>query len=343
MANREKGLTLDEVTYSRLWEAINKGWLNAPDMIREAAANGFDVNHTNKNGLTLLHWAGVYNNPRCCDALVDLGVDINKRDKQGYTAFYASCLAGSEQSALALCERDANWRIPDLEGNRPLRIIKNPRFRAELQDYIIERSEKRFELEAPEEDPMTKLCRNGQVEAAKVLIDNGARGDLPNKQGVVPFDLITDSEKRAELLAYTASRIMFKAEQEIERYGRILPEEDPIAAACRLGDVQSAKILIDNGARGDFPNKDGIIPFNLITDPAKRAELEAYTELALKNRTLDMQKYAMAVGAGEKNIKDPTPGHYMAAMSDEEIKKGQEHLAAVGRGEMAEEEYYPEM
>lgn len=140
--------TKNQRIYMKLAKAIASKDPNAVDMIREAVANGFPVDHAEGvTGWPMLHLAVCYNSPECCQALIELGADVNYKDRMNKTAMFNACfrlnrMSGKEgfDCVKVLIDAGADPDAPDKNGISPLDVLEQQRggeeIRAQVEEYI---------------------------------------------------------------------------------------------------------------------------------------------------------------------------------------------------------------
>lgn len=114
---------------------------------------GVDVNAKNKNGKTPLHMAALYGSNRIVGFLITNGAIVDIRDNDGKTPLYKAAWGGETTIAEILIKHGANVNAQDNYGDTPLH----------------------------------EAVRKGRSGTIKVLLDSGADVNLHNANGQTPF------------------------------------------------------------------------------------------------------------------------------------------------------------
>ena len=88
--------------------------------IRKLIAEGIDLNMKDKNGYSALHIASFKQLETMALFLIDNDIDLNIRDKNGQTILHYVALNNQYEIAKALLKKSANLGIEDFHGNQPL-------------------------------------------------------------------------------------------------------------------------------------------------------------------------------------------------------------------------------
>ena len=102
-----------------VFDAIAKSDLS---QVEEFLANGGDVNTEGLIEQTPLHFSLLYDNTEMAMLFINFGVDINRKDSLGRTAFYWALIGRHEEVAKTLIERNADI-IPNSDGSRFFRPV----------------------------------------------------------------------------------------------------------------------------------------------------------------------------------------------------------------------------
>lgn len=121
----EKAVAKLNDTMNELQEQISKGtsitW-NKKDVqrlyyLRELLqAPGVDVNMTDQDGFTALHWAAWSGMPYCCFTLVQAGLDINAKENNGYTPLMLAAMRGNADTVELLLRLGADKQATNAKG-----------------------------------------------------------------------------------------------------------------------------------------------------------------------------------------------------------------------------------
>jgi ankyrin repeat protein len=177
-------------------------------------------------GFTPLIYAAREGCAACVHALIDGGADPDKHDPDGQTPIIAALLNSHFAAAAALVERGADPNKWDWWGRTPLYAAA---------DMNITPNGARIDL--PSMDVVTGL------DVARMLLEAGADPNLRLKNNPLPRNIVFDRGQDGQMT--TGATALMRA-----AYG---------------GDLEMMNLLLDNGARVDIPNIDGVSAFSAAT------------------------------------------------------------------------------
>jgi len=135
-------------------------------------------------------------------------------------------------------------------------------------------------------------CEKGHVEAARLLLDNGAEVDRARENGCTPL-WIACANGHASL-----AQSLWERGAKIHRASK--DGATPIFAACQKGHVDAVRLLLDNGAEIDQADRWGTTPL----DAAKKYRHDAV--VALLEEHLDL-KFPLHAAARTGDVEAMTP------------------------------------
>ena len=94
---------------------------------------GYDIDDSDADGYTPLMIAATLGKTNFVQFLIDNGADVNRRSYNGETAAHRAAINGDIEIINMLYEAEANFNMPDLDGNTPLMyaVTANRRFTVE--------------------------------------------------------------------------------------------------------------------------------------------------------------------------------------------------------------------
>ena len=127
--------------------------------VSSALANGADIGATNKNGMTALMMAAMYNKDHeVIDVLIGHGAAVNAQNKMGNTALIFAAKQNTAEVVRALCNGNADVIVENNDGRRALYYARsNPRAARDaevmelLGDETVEHEAAEMQVEAAEE------------------------------------------------------------------------------------------------------------------------------------------------------------------------------------------------
>ena len=187
-----------------------------------------DVNVTEGDGATALHWASYRDQVEMADLLIRSGAKVNAANDLGATPLWLAAQNGSAAMTRRLLQAGADPNKPLAAGETPLMVAARTG-NAEVVDLL---AAKGADLNARATRGQTALMwavAQKHPDVAKVLIARGA-------------DLHARSEVWSEVMAVFPHGIL--------EYNRPIPHggDTALLFAARVGDLASAKLLVAAGA-----------------------------------------------------------------------------------------------
>ena len=108
------GLLLNLTTHAAqvsLADAVEKG---ESFHIQALLSKDIDVNDTQIDGMTALHWAAHHNDTKLADVLLDRGANASAENRYGITPLYLACLNGNAKLVRQLLDAGADRCRPTL-------------------------------------------------------------------------------------------------------------------------------------------------------------------------------------------------------------------------------------
>merc|ERR1711962_1798279 len=110
---RHRATNLDAKTYDGTTPLILATRLAIEGIVEELIQSDADINASDENGKSALHWAASVNNVEAVNTLLAHGANRDAQDCKDETPLFLSCREGSYQAAKALLDHCANRDITD--------------------------------------------------------------------------------------------------------------------------------------------------------------------------------------------------------------------------------------
>ena len=238
------GITVAAASDARLIDAARNNDVEAVKALLKQHAT---VNTTQADGSTALHWAAHRDNLALADLLIRNGADANAVNDDGATPLYLACTNRSAPMVERLLAAGANANAALPNG----------------------------------ETALMNCARTGEATAVKALLKDGANVNARESThqqtalmwaaaekhpNVVALLVEFGADVRARSLIYTQTVV----DEQTQRAGREKLNYDvkhggstPLMFAARVGDVESARILLSHGADPNDRQPDGLTALEL--------------------------------------------------------------------------------
>ncbi|MHB9147307.1 MAG: ankyrin repeat domain-containing protein [Candidatus Amoebophilus sp.] len=192
--------------------------------------------------------------------LIELGTDINARNKQGETPLHIAVQANSEETIKLLSEKKAGITITDIYGNSPLHYAA---IAGQLE--IVELLIKQWGYDIVtsknnnNETVLHWAAKGGNPEVVDLLIRQGTNAETKDKSGNSPLHY---AAKAGQLKVV---KLLIK-EWCININVKNNNNESALHHAAKKGHVTVARFLIKKGITIDSQNKHGYNPLSLAVE-----------------------------------------------------------------------------
>lgn len=302
--------TLSRAGRTPLHEAANGGHIDA---VKALLANGANVEAKRTSGFTPLHDAIVkkqrdvaelliahgakihgemsaaYVDKQTVQLLIDLGADVNQRDKRGMSPLDEAALHGNTDVLQLLLNHGADVNASSEYGSTPLHYTGD-RGEAEAAKLLIKNG---AEVNARAKNGDTPLCRairSSQLKVTEVLLANGADVNVACNGGMLLHIVAAKRKPYKRPLwtpmpipggepdeddPYDIARLLIKSGMDVNAKDERDRKKTPLHKAAARGTLEVAKLLLEHGA--DINAKDEVdsTPLHeaVISDNVKMAKL----------------------------------------------------------------------
>jgi len=198
------------------------------EAVRSLLKQGANVNATQPDGTTALHWASYRDDLESADLLIRSGANVNARNDLGATPLWAACQNGSESMVGRLLTAGANPNAALLLGETPVMVAGRSGSPAVVELLAAKGANVNARAARGQTALMWAVAQK-HPEVVKVLIANGA-------------DIHARSDSWTEVMAVPPHGYL--------EYNRAIPHGNDTALmfAARVDDLASAKLLVAAGA-----------------------------------------------------------------------------------------------
>ena len=198
------------------------------EAVRSLLKQGANVNATQADGTTALHWASYRDDLESADLLIRSGANVNARNDLGATPLWAACQNGSESMVGRLLTAGANPNAALLLGETPVMVAGRSGSPAVVELLAAKGANVNARAARGQTALMWAVAQK-HPEVVKVLLANGA-------------DIHARSDSWTEVMAVPPHGYL--------EYNRAIPHGSDTALmfAARVDDLASAKLLVAAGA-----------------------------------------------------------------------------------------------
>jgi len=198
------------------------------DALRTLLQKKADVNATEADGSTALHWASYRDDLESADLLIRAGAKVNTANDLGVTPLWNASLNGSEAMVRRLLEAGANPNAALLKGETPVMVAARGGYPVVVEQLLAKDTNPNAHGARGQTALMWAVAQE-HPDVVKVLLAHGV-------------DIQARSEVWSEVMAVPPHGNL--------DFNRAIPHggETALMFAARVGDLASAKLLVAAGA-----------------------------------------------------------------------------------------------
>jgi uncharacterized protein len=198
------------------------------DALRALLRKKANVNTAEADGSTALLWASYRDDLESAELLIHAGASVNAATDLGVTPLWTACQNGSAAMVRKLLEAGANPNLALLAGETPLMVAARSGY-PDIVEQLLARDANGGARAARGQTALMWAVAQKHPEVVKVLLAHGA-------------DVHDRSEVWSEMMAVPPHGY--------SEYNRMIPHggDTALIFSARVGDLASAKLLVDAGA-----------------------------------------------------------------------------------------------
>ena len=228
----------DAQTGQNIWFAAAAGDLDA---VHKAVHEGVSVNAESEHGLAPIHFASLFNHPKCVELLLSNGADVSLTDREGNTPLHMAAFLGNTDVVRVLLKAGADPAVRNMRGfSSPDNVAVKwssglEAYYHNLEDWL---------------DTTLDLERIREQRPAIFELLTAGNPDSANRVPTVNVWLAAITGNTAAIEQHVAAGTDLNAKED-------LGGSTPLMLAAVFGKPEVAAILIDRGANLDERNKTG--------------------------------------------------------------------------------------
>lgn len=205
---------------------------------RALLAQHVDVNATQGDGATALHWAAYWNDVETADALLQAGAKVDPADDHGVTPLWLAAGNGAPVIVERLLKAGADPNVAHASGETALMSAARSGHTAAVRLLLAWRADVSAKEKSRGQTALMWAAAQGHDDVVQDLIENGA-------------DLHARSRVRRQLVN-TTGNADYTGVMEVEDGGFT-----PLLFAVRAGQIETARVLLAAGAKVNDRAADG--------------------------------------------------------------------------------------
>ena len=232
---------------SELVEAVKKG---DGDSVHSLLSQNVDVNTSQVNGTTALHWAVHHDDLKMAKLLIEAGANVNVANDYGVTPFLLACINGSSSMVRGLLQAGADPNTTRQTGESAIMTASRTGNLEAVKTLLAYEPDLNRQENRRGQTALMWAIEQGHPQVAKLLIERGADVNARSKRGFTPLLFAAQQNDLDSVEALLAAGA--KLDGLTPEWGSAL-----VAAAAR-GHEDLAIFLLEKGADPNAADSDQI-------------------------------------------------------------------------------------
>ena len=200
--------------------------------------------------------------------LLERGVDVNARRKDGWTSLHCVALKGRLEVVRVLLDHGANAKLETKEGETALHIVSRGKYNSEgyrvgITRLLLERGGDVNARSKNASTPLHLAVLNGRLEVVRFLLDHGANTKLEAKEGATALHIVSPGKYDCEKHRVGIARLL------LERGGNVNAQSKngcaPLHLAVFHGRLEVARFLLDHSANTKLEIEGGETALGIVS------------------------------------------------------------------------------
>jgi ankyrin repeat protein len=222
---------------SELVESVKKG---AGDIVHALLAQDVDVNESQLDGTTSLHWAVHRNDLKMVKLLIEAGANVNVANDYGVTPFLLACTNGSSSMVRGLLQAGADPNATRQTGESAIMTSSRTGNLEAVKTLLAYEPDLNQQENRRGQTALMWAIEQGHPQVAKLLIERGADVNARSKRGFTPLLFAAQQND------FNSVRALLAAGAKLDGF---TPEwGSALVAAAARGHEDLAIFLLEKGA-----------------------------------------------------------------------------------------------
>eukprot|EP01125_Pyxidicula_operculata_P005133 TRINITY_DN1872_c0_g1_i1.p2 TRINITY_DN1872_c0_g1~~TRINITY_DN1872_c0_g1_i1.p2 ORF type:complete len:190 (-),score=29.34 TRINITY_DN1872_c0_g1_i1:99-668(-) len=149
-----------------------------------------DVNFTDDQGNSPLHYATIARSRKCCITLLEKSANCNLKNNSNQSPLHIACLNGDEGIISNFTKHNADFEMADNNGNTAILCLAlaNKSKAATVVGTLINRGANAHVVNNDGQNALHLASKGGNVDLCRILVHTGVDSKLKDKFGFTPLD-----------------------------------------------------------------------------------------------------------------------------------------------------------